>query len=51
LDDLTPVHAAYVARELVARKLQTVGPLPGALDREALYREAKAAMDTREAMH
>ncbi|MGC9349070.1 MAG: carbohydrate kinase family protein [Anaerolineae bacterium] len=51
LDDLKPTHAAYVARELVARKLRTVGPLPGTLDRQALYREAQAAMDAREAMH
>jgi fructokinase len=51
LDDLSPMHAAYVARELVARKLQRVGPLPGRLDRQALYREAQAAMDARQAMH
>ncbi|MBN1249006.1 MAG: carbohydrate kinase [Anaerolineae bacterium] len=40
LEGLTTRHAAYVAREIAERKLQTVGPLPGNLDRKAIYQRA-----------
>ena len=44
LDDLPPVHCAYVARELAERKLQTVGPLPEMQNRTEVYAKAEAAM-------
>ena len=44
LDGLSPVHCAYVARELAERKLQAVGPLPAIEDRRQVYAKAKAAM-------
>jgi fructokinase len=45
LDGLTPLHCAYVARELAERKLKTVGPLPAMQDRREVYAKAKAAME------
>ncbi|MGC9523309.1 MAG: carbohydrate kinase family protein [Anaerolineae bacterium] len=39
LEGLSTLHAGYVAREIVERKLQTVGPLPSSLDREAIYEQ------------
>jgi sugar/nucleoside kinase (ribokinase family) len=39
-DGLTTHHAAYVAREIAEHKLQTVGPLSGDLDRDAITQRA-----------
>ncbi len=39
LEGLSTRHAGYVAREIVERKLQSVGPLPRSLDRQAIYEE------------
>lgn len=39
LDGHDPVFCAHVAQAVVAQKLQRVGPLPGSVDRQALYRQ------------
>jgi sugar/nucleoside kinase (ribokinase family) len=46
VDGLTPLQAAYVAREVVARKLTMVGPLSENLDRAEFYRQAQQSAST-----
>lgn len=42
----TPLQAAYVAREVVARKLVIVGPLSEPIDRLELYRQAQQHLES-----
>ena len=42
LDGLSPEDAACVGQMVAEIKIRTVGPLPGLLDRTALYRELKS---------
>jgi fructokinase len=46
LDGSPLQRCALFAREIVERKLTTVGPLPDSIDREEIYRTIDAVLDT-----
>jgi hypothetical protein len=46
LDGSSLQRCALFAREIVERKLTTVGPLPDSIDREEIYRTIDAVLDT-----
>ena len=46
LDGHSPWHCALFAREIVERKLTTIGPLPDVMDRQAVYARIDALAES-----
>jgi fructokinase len=47
LDGYSPEHCCLFAREIVERKLSTVGPLPDSMDRQEIYARIDAELQSK----